>query len=165
MSTQRPRFDRTKYFNASKYQRYLDNQGREILAERRVELKSGEYEEFQQELNRRKWQKLAQPESQYNEELIREFYANAYPVQMFTKRRQSWVRGKQISYSRNTINEYLGNPCTPEEDEIQQLCSDEFDILSMASVLCIPGGGFEIGTKTQQPTILKRSNMTTITQI
>ncbi|KAL5053117.1 hypothetical protein RYX36_033799 [Vicia faba] len=33
---------------------------------------------------------------------------------------KTWVRVKQINFSRSAINEFLGNPCTLDDDELDE---------------------------------------------
>lgn len=78
----------------------------------------GEYEEFQVEIRRRKWEKLATPVDRINEQIVKEFYANAWPMKKGAQTRRSWARGKAVPYDRKAINDLLGNPLTLEEGEL-----------------------------------------------
>ncbi|KAL5127653.1 hypothetical protein HKD37_14G040034 [Glycine soja] len=49
--------------------------------ERRVQLRKGEYTEFQEEVSRRQWTQLARPMAKYDPEIVMEFYANAWPTE------------------------------------------------------------------------------------
>nr|KYP32650.1 hypothetical protein KK1_046598 [Cajanus cajan] len=85
---------RTKY----KQQRFLDLESRQIIAERPV-IEVLPLIDFTNEYRRRNCTKIGEPEDKYNEIIIREFYANAFPVRPDSKDRISWVRGKTISYN------------------------------------------------------------------
>jgi len=60
--------------------RFAQLEERSILAERRVEIQEGEYKEFTKVIEQRRWEKLIRPANYYNELIVREFYANAYPL-------------------------------------------------------------------------------------
>lgn len=62
--------------------------------------------------------KLCEPEAAINYDIIREFYANAMHQEegvAFIYR--TMVRGKLVSFGRDAINSYLGNPLTLGENE------------------------------------------------
>ncbi|KAL5061618.1 hypothetical protein RYX36_023355 [Vicia faba] len=66
-----------------------------------------------------KWEKLCDPEPKLHVEIVREFYANALPImEGETFEFKTWVRGKEISFSINSISEYLGNPLPVADDEL-----------------------------------------------
>lgn len=58
------------------------------------------------------------PPTKLNYEVIREFYANALPMQGQEYPFTTMVQGRIIFFDRNAINDYLGNPLTLEEGEI-----------------------------------------------
>jgi len=57
---------------------------------------------------RRNWKKLAEPMRKFDEEIVREFYANAWAERQERDRRKMMVRGKWISYSPQAIDDFLG---------------------------------------------------------
>nr|KYP76607.1 hypothetical protein KK1_020855 [Cajanus cajan] len=152
----------------SKQQWYTELESRKIIVERRVELEAGEYTEFQGELTTRKWNKLATPEKKYNEDIIKEFYANAYPLQRTDKTRNSWVRGVMVSYSRDAINECLGNPYSLGGDDLDEYGrikkAQVFNADKMAKLLCLPGCTYTVGVM-GNPVSFLRKNLTTIARI
>jgi len=49
---------------------------------------------------------LIKPASHYNELIVREFFANAYPLKQKSEKSIScWVKGKKVLYDRDTIKE------------------------------------------------------------
>ena len=52
-----------------------------FLKERRVQLREGEYAEFQEQIARRQWTQLEAPMAKYDPEIVMEFYANAWPTE------------------------------------------------------------------------------------
>jgi len=65
-----------------------------FLKERRVQLREGEYNEFQEEVARRQWTQLVGPKAKYNLEIVMEFYTNAWPTEEGVRDKHSWVRGQ-----------------------------------------------------------------------
>ncbi|KAK7380790.1 hypothetical protein VNO78_33309 [Psophocarpus tetragonolobus] len=110
--------DRFKFQTKVKQQWYIDIEGRNILQERRVEVELSEWQEFPDEIVRREWKKLAKPKETFNEILVKEFYANAYPMQRHDKLRRSWVYGTFIHYDREAINDFLGGNFTLGGDDL-----------------------------------------------
>lgn len=162
--------DRSKFMNRSKQQRFTMLEVRGLLYERKVELDIGQYEEFQAELRRRKWEKLAAPMERVNEQIVKEFYANAWPMKKAAQTRKSWVRGKIVPYDRAAINNFLGNPLTLAEGELcayqkkLKLSLSGFSDWKVADTLCIPNKTYEANDHGKALRI-KRANMRTITQI
>nr|KYP33062.1 hypothetical protein KK1_046125 [Cajanus cajan] len=162
------RLDRNRFMTKTKQQRYTELEPRQIVAERRVELEAGEYMDFQRELTRRKWNKLATPEKKYNEEIIKEFYANAYPLQRTDQTRNSWVRGAVVSYSRDAIQQYLGSRDVIGGDGLDEFGrlkkAHAFNADKMAKLLCLPGCTYTVGL-TGNPVSFLRKNLTTTARI
>ena len=131
-------------------------------------LAPGEWDQFTDELRRRHWEKLADPEPKYHEELIREFYANAYPLMRSSSRRVSWVRGTQIPYDRQAIDDFLGTGYVLADDDLDSLTrirnADGFTEDLMLSTLCLPGRSFAQG-RTGQNTKLLRKDLKSIARI
>lgn len=86
-----------------------------IQPERFIRLSpGGTYQNLVSNFERRRWSKLCEPESAINYDIVREFYANALHLEEgVTFHYQTRVRGKIISFGRDAINTYLGNPLSP----------------------------------------------------
>ncbi|KAL6555104.1 hypothetical protein OROGR_006362 [Orobanche gracilis] len=157
------RFQRTRY-----YKLYLKWSVKKILTEKRVELKEGDYDEMLIEIERRGWAILSQPPGTYNEDVVREFYANIDPS---FERRQSWVRGVIVPFDRDTIHDYLGRPQFLSDTaaiDFNRLRStglfQEQDIQAeMTQLLCRPGHTFFNNTL-GVPKRLYRKDMKPLTQ-
>ena len=66
------------HFWSEEHQRHFEAiKGWSFLKERRVQLREGEYKEFQEEVARRQWTQLTKPMTKYDPEIVTEFYANA----------------------------------------------------------------------------------------
>lgn len=83
--------------------------GKGLLPKRRVELKPGEYDHIQEELDRRKWHFVfASLLDEIDEVLVKEFFANALePVHSQPHHRVSKVRGKLVHFDRRSLNRML----------------------------------------------------------
>lgn len=60
---------------------------------------------------------MVNPPTRLKYEIIREFYANALPIEGLKYPFTTMVQGRIISFDRNAINEYLGSPLNLEEGE------------------------------------------------
>jgi len=81
----------------------------------------GPYKHIYEIFSKQEWGILLQPPRKVNFELVREFYANALPTNAtdpFTF--QTFVCGRDISFTRDAINQYLGNPYPL--DDPNELC-------------------------------------------
>jgi hypothetical protein len=83
---------------------------------------SGEHADMLHIFTGRKWTKLLVPATEINTDLIREFYCNAVPdaspatfAETFSW--TSYVRGKQIPFDRDAINDFLENALNLEPSE------------------------------------------------
>ncbi|KAI5385495.1 hypothetical protein KIW84_072191 [Lathyrus oleraceus] len=92
---------------------------RTIQPERLIRLlPGGTYRNVVSNFERRKWTKLCEPEATINYDIVREFYANAmHQEEGVAFNYQTRVRGRIISFGRDVINSYLGNPLTLGENE------------------------------------------------
>ena len=83
------------HFRSEEHQRCFEAiKGWSFLKERRVQLREGEYTEFQKEIARRQWTQLTKPMAEYDPEIVMEFYANAWPTEEGVTDKCSWVRGQ-----------------------------------------------------------------------
>lgn len=73
------------------------------------------------------------PPTNLNYKIVWEFYANALIIEGVNYSFTTMVRGRQVYFSRDAINEYLGNPLTFPDDELCQYergLPEEIGILS-----------------------------------
>ncbi|KAL5100365.1 hypothetical protein RYX36_004692 [Vicia faba] len=61
---------------------------------------------------------------------------------------KTWVRGKEVDFSRRAINEFLGNPYTLGDDELDdyhiQLAKGNWDFENLRATLCKRGHTYEV---------------------
>lgn len=73
-----------------------------------VELEDpGEYSDVVQEINARGWGVLALPSELVNVAIVREFYANAKPIEETSITKGYWVWGRRFPFDKNAINDYI----------------------------------------------------------
>lgn len=61
-------------------------------------------------IEERGWGKLVEPLNKVNYDVVRKFYANAVPREGEPFQFETYVRGKQIQFNRDAINEILEWP-------------------------------------------------------
>ena len=133
-----------------------------------MQLSFNEFEEFQQELNRRNWHKKIANlvEGSINVALVWEFYANVYDPEDKSPKHAK-VRGQWIPFDSAALNSFLETPVILEEGESLPAYA-RFVLLrpnqhELATCLCILGKGFELNADGLLLKIL-RKNLTTLTQ-
>ena len=101
-------FDRHRFWG-EEHQRWFEAiKSWSFLKERRVQLRDGEYVEFQEEIAQRQWTQLVSPMAKYDPEIVIEFYANAWPTKEGVKDKHSWVRGQWIPSMRMPLTSFWG---------------------------------------------------------
>ncbi|KAF1883259.1 hypothetical protein Lal_00030364, partial [Lupinus albus] len=156
-----PSHNRTKFTSVEREERYtLFSNGLLSLSER---------------LDQLKWGTIASPHDKFDPDVVREFYANAYPPEegggLFEHK--SWVRGKVIRYDREYLNMMLNNPYQVSEDSLDgyhHLVAQNsttvhgFRIAETVASLCLPGRSVS-GNVDGQPKRIYQKDMTTLAQI
>ncbi|ESW32856.1 hypothetical protein PHAVU_001G023000 [Phaseolus vulgaris] len=152
-----PSFDSHRFLSEDHQQWYGVVENRNLLPERKVVLQTGEHKEFQQELQRRKWIKLTRYAAHSNVAIVKEFYANAMLFKAGVPTFKSFVRGKEISYSGQTINCFLGTELNLGASGCQYVewCNKKKDYLKVAEKLCKPGADYVTSTTGHKRRILR----------
>lgn len=106
-------YDKEKFLSRYHQNRYNALLKQTLWTERVVQIKpDGPYGNYHQLFLEQGWTRLLNPITKINEELVREFYANALPqnpqTDPFTF--ETFVRGRTIKFDRNAINKFLGDP-------------------------------------------------------
>ncbi|KAH1193168.1 hypothetical protein GmHk_19G054267 [Glycine max] len=133
-----------RFWSKEHQRRFEAIKGWSFLKERRVQLRDGEYVEFQEEIVRRQWTQLVAPMAKYNLEMVMEFYANAWPTEEGVSDKCSWVRGHWIPFDEDAINQFLGHPLVLEEGQCCEFSQRKsqasgFDEEAIIQLLCILG--------------------------
>ena len=137
---------------------------RTIQPERFIRLlPGGTYRNVVANFERRRWMKLCEPEAAINYDIVREFYANAmHQEEGVAFNYQTRVRGRIISFGRDAINSYLGNPLTLGENERCEYRTQElanvWDLQAVNATLCLKGKSFDLNDQ-GHPKSWKRENL------
>ncbi|KAL5153742.1 hypothetical protein HKD37_19G053236 [Glycine soja] len=122
---------------------------RKLLPERNVVIYLIEFDEFKEELERRRWDEelTSFEEGNIDVAIVKEFYANLYDPEEKSPK-QVRVRGHLIKFYEDALNTFLKTPVIIEEGETLPAYS-RFAFLTpdpqeLAAKLCIPGRGFEL---------------------
>ena len=97
-------FDGHRFWSEEHQRCFEAIKGWSFLKERWVQLREGEYTEFQEEVAKRKWTQLTGPMAKYDLKIVMEFYANAWPTKEGVMDKRSWVRGQWVPYDEDAIN-------------------------------------------------------------
>ncbi|KAL5154729.1 hypothetical protein HKD37_19G054019 [Glycine soja] len=162
-------WDTSRFTSEIAWHRYQDNiQLRNILPERNVELGPGMFDEFPQELRRRRWDQVLThlPEKRIDVALVKEFYSNLYDPEDHSPR-FCRVRGQVVRFDADTINDFLDTPVILEDGEeyptYTRYLSTHPDPDTIVATLCTPGGRFVLNAD-GLPWKLLRKDMTTLAQ-
>jgi hypothetical protein len=110
-------FDGNRFLTAAHSARFNELCDRTFWHDKQFQLSpTGAYKGLLENFEKRKWGKLLDPHIHINMDIVREFYANALPIdedgepseELFTFTTK--VRGRSLSFDREAINTYLGNP-------------------------------------------------------
>lgn len=121
-----------------------------IQPERFIRLSpGGTYRKLVSNFERRKWNKICELEPEINYDIVREFYANALQLEEGVAfHYQTRVRGKIISFNRDAINAYLGNPLILAENGQCEYCAKEmandWDLSTVSAHLCLEGRTYDL---------------------
>ena len=112
-------FDEHRFFSVAHQDRYQELCSRKIWHDKQFQISAeGKYRVLAAIIQKRKWEQLVAPHPQINTEIVREFYANAMPLEGEAFSFKTMTRGRVINFDRQGINEYLGKPYklkTPDE--------------------------------------------------
>ncbi|KOM37324.1 hypothetical protein LR48_Vigan03g070500 [Vigna angularis] len=151
-------YDQDRFISEANSDRFHQNiMSRALLPKRRIELKPGEYDHIQEELEKRKWNfVLANLPNEIDKVLVKEFYANAWePDHSQPHSRVSKVQSKLVRYDRISLNRILNTlmfqPCP-----LGAFMSSYPDHDLIASTLCLLGYGYQLGTSGTLVRILRK---------
>lgn len=119
-------------------------------------------------IEKKKWKKLCTPPTNLNYEIVREFYANDIPVEDQPYSFITMVIRTRISFSRDAINTYLGNPLTLEDGMLceygKRLARGGWNIELVKDALVLPRKSYEVNAAGAPKNFL-RKNLTMIAQV
>nr|KYP33352.1 hypothetical protein KK1_045794 [Cajanus cajan] len=120
--------------------------------ERMVKLKPNEYLEFQEEIKRRKWEKLVFYMAPANISVVREFYCNAQVLSNEFLEYTNYVRGVTIRFNADTINDFFGHP---RYYEYLDWISRNKNYELVEQTVCKPGKKFQYTSRGKTSHILR----------
>ena len=132
-----------------------------------MQLRDEEYVEFQKEIARRHWAQLVSPMAKFDPEIVRDFYAIAWPTEEGVRDMRSWVRGQWIPFYADTLSQFLGYPLILAEGQQCKFSKRRsrvsgFDEEAIVQLLCISGQDFA-RTVVGKWVWIMRTSMTTLT--
>ncbi|GAU10447.1 hypothetical protein TSUD_419210, partial [Trifolium subterraneum] len=147
-----PAHAQNRFSGPEQYARFQELQTRKIWPEKEFSIVvDGKHGGFVEAIEALGWTKLMDPERYVHPELVREFFANALPMdrsQPFPF--MTTVRGRHIRFDRDAINNFLGKPYTRDgEDDISDyaatLARGNWDVPGMTELLLLPGRNLVYG--------------------
>ncbi|KAL5055567.1 hypothetical protein RYX36_036249 [Vicia faba] len=116
----------------------------------------------------RKWKKMDNLPINLNYEIIWEFYANGIPIKDQPHSFMTMVRGRDISFFRDSIKAHIGNPLTFEEGELDEfakcLARGNCKVNLVTDALMEEGKSYETNSIGDLKKF-KRKNLRTIAQV
>ena len=105
-------FDRHQFIHENCQWRYTSSlYKREVVVEKGIQLTSGTFREYEEEIERRQWHSLLDEPTLGCINLIREFYANLMVVSRANQPEgHVWVRGHWVDIRPSSINTFLRTP-------------------------------------------------------
>ncbi|BAT97666.1 hypothetical protein VIGAN_09118100, partial [Vigna angularis var. angularis] len=133
-----------KFLSGRHEQHFLIVQDRRLLMERKAGWIPDLAPQFGEELERRKWERIATYPAPANIAVVKEFYTNAKPLgDSHTETYMSYVTGKIIRYDPDSINRFLHIDWTGVQCQFALNMKEGAEFDAMESVLCVPEGHFQ----------------------
>jgi len=112
-------YDRSRFTSPKTWERYTDIVvPRKMLPKWNVVIYHTEFDEFKEELERRKWDEelTSFDEGSIDVAIVKEFYANLYDLKDKSAK-QVRVRGHLVKFDEDTLNTFLKTPVIIEDGE------------------------------------------------
>ncbi|GAU47101.1 hypothetical protein TSUD_403330 [Trifolium subterraneum] len=160
-----------RFSGPAQFERFQELQVRKIWQEKEFSIRAdGKHRGFGKAIENLGWGKLMDPERYANPELVREFYANAFPKDLSQPfPYMTTVRNCHIQFDRDAINEFLGKPYKRDsEDDLcdyaATLARGNWDVPGMTKVLLLPGCNIRNG-KSGLPVRAKGEDITPLARL
>ncbi|XP_058734008.1 uncharacterized protein LOC131605698, partial [Vicia villosa] len=156
-----------KFLGRAQADRFKILGSRTILAEKVVVTRGDEdglYANLWGFLEERNWEKVFEPHTVIDYDIVKEFYANAIKTtdESVAYSYQSYVRGKTVAFDRESISEFLGEPFQLGENEKyfyrQNVNNCASMVELMTETICDRGRGPEL-SRQGNPTHYNRKNL------
>jgi hypothetical protein len=170
-------FDGTRFLSAAHQERFNELTAVKLWHDKQFVISpTGKYNGLASIIERRRWQTLVNPHPKINVDIVREFYANALPIDdedgSVSERNfayTTFVRGRRLRFDREAINTYLGNPM-PLRDP-NDLCefhrkqnSGNWDHEEIQRMILKEGKSY-VKSTAGRPHLARKSDMTTPAQV
>ncbi|KOM40832.1 hypothetical protein LR48_Vigan04g103000 [Vigna angularis] len=133
-----------KFLSLIHEQHFLTVQDRRLLMERKAGWVPDLAPQFGEEVESRKWERIATYPTPENITVVKEFYTNARSLgDSPTEDYMSYVRGKIIWYGLDSINRFLHIEWTSVQCQFALNMEEGAYFEDMESVLCVPRGNFQ----------------------
>ncbi|KAK2387356.1 hypothetical protein QL285_061150 [Trifolium repens] len=170
-SSSRVNFDPHRFLGSLQYERFKELETRTIWAENVFNIEgTGTFARFKEIIEERNWGVLACPIEDINFDLVREFYANAVPlddqdpVSFRTK-----VRGQDIRFDRDAINDFLGQPSNLPPDTYcaytQSIAQGNWNFSALTQTLLEPGRQLVWNRQNTAPVRARKEDLTIPSQL
>ncbi|KAI5414044.1 hypothetical protein KIW84_058256 [Lathyrus oleraceus] len=158
-----------KFLGSKHEEQYRELASQNIWSERTFNINPQvDYKDCLEIIEKKKWKKLCTPLTNLNYEIVREFYANDIPVEDQPYSFMTMVIRTRISFSRDAINAYLGNPLTLEDGMLceygKRLAKGGWNIELVKDALVLPRKSYEVNVAGAPKNFL-RKNLTMIAQV
>src|SRR4051812_15063605 len=156
-----------KFLGRAQADRFKILGSRTILAEKVVVPRGDEdapYANMWGFLENRNWERVFEPHTVIDYDIVKEFYANALKTtdESVAYSYQSYVRGKTVAFDRESISEFLGEPLQLGENEKcfyrQNVNNCASMVELMTETICDRGRGPEL-SRQGNPTHYNRKNL------
>lgn len=120
-SSQPRPFNSSRFKGVEQAERFKEHEKRKIWVEKLFNInQQGTYRALVNIFETNKWDELISPPEHINFDLVREFYANAFPNDGEAFTWTIYVQGRGFRFDRDAINAILGNPLNLEPGEIDE---------------------------------------------
>ncbi|KAL5052877.1 hypothetical protein RYX36_033559, partial [Vicia faba] len=140
-------YNPTRFNGLGKQQRFDELMERRVLAERIFNLNpEGGYRSLCDLCREYKWTKLLKHHFNINMEILREFYANAFPLEGTPFSFSTKVGGRTIHFNRDEISEFLGDPLILKEGQLcfyQDAINAEANVDKISKAIMLEGRSVE----------------------
>ncbi|KAK2366082.1 hypothetical protein QL285_079505 [Trifolium repens] len=170
-SSSRANIDPLRFLGHLQYARFKDLETRTIWGENVFRIEGiGAFTRFKEIIEERNWGVLACPIEDINFDLVKEFYANDIPLDdedpvSF----KTMVRGQEIRFDRDAINEYLGQPSNLSTDTYcaytQSVARGNWNVSAITQTLLEPGRQLVWNQQNTHPVRAMKEDLTIPSQL
>ncbi|MED6123507.1 hypothetical protein PIB30_049800 [Stylosanthes scabra] len=142
---------------------------RKILPELKIQVDESILDPCPFQIEKRKWERFTNPIQTVGQNMVREFYANAWELEKEKRKPYTYttmVRGKEISFAPNNIKRVLKLRKDPLPDAAsyeERVANKDYRLDHVKEDLCIEGGEW-VRHKDGRPHYLRRADLEPMTK-